>query len=338
MTSGRRLLLAASPVPAFSPTKSVKVINGYALVTLVGSGPRSRVHLAVSSASDVPFAVKSIPVGFDWTGLTLQREIRLHRWVDHPNLVKLHDVFHARRTQIAYLFFEWAAYGPLSAFVRQRLPEKTIAAIFAQVSAALAYLHSQGIVHHNVTPANILLFSGGVAKLSHLEICDSFETVDSIVGSPGYQAPEDFFDGQDDLVIDPVKEDVWSLGISIYETAFGRRPYQGNTVYEIMQNILNSTLEIPAGASQALRDLLVQMLDINPESRLTLEQVRNHRFFKEVERSFSLPTSPGDVPTLGRAIAMKEVTVCQCDENYTFEGTHRCHSWPEFLDRASQTR
>jgi serine/threonine-protein kinase 11 len=327
----------ALPRP-FSPVKPIQVVNGYALITLIGSGSRSRVHLAVRPGSNAPFAVKSVPVGFDWTGLTLQREIRLHRWVDHPNLVKLHQVFHARRTQTAYLFFEWAAYGSLSAFVEQSLPEKTVASIFTQVANALAHLHNQGIVHHNVKPSNILLFNGGVAKLSDLRICQSFESADSIVGSVGYQPPEKFFEGEDDCVVDPVKEDVWSLGISMYETAFGRRPYQGSTASEIAQDILSSALEIPSGTSDAFHDLLVRMLDANQATRLTLEQVRNHRFFEEADGAFALPGSPGAVPAFGRAGPLSEVAVCRCDEDYTFEGVHRCHSRAECRDRDSHSR
>jgi serine/threonine-protein kinase 11 len=334
MALTRRTLLLPHAVP--SPVKSVKVVNGYALVALLGYGSHSRVHLGIRRDSDAPLAVKSIAVGFNWTGFTLQREIRLHRRLSHPNIVKLLGAFHARRTQTAYLFFEWATFGALSGFVDQRLSEKVISAIFAQVSSALGYLHSQGIVHHDVKPANILLFRGGLAKLSDLGICHSFESVDSILGSPGYQAPEDFFDGQDDVVIDPVKEDVWSLGVSIYETAFGRLPYKGSTVYEVTRNIMNEPLEIPAGGSEALRDLLVRMLDRNPETRFTLEQARAHRFFKDVDETFSLPVSPEVIPMVTGGIALKEVAVCPCDENYTFEGTARCHSWPKFLDRASQ--
>jgi serine/threonine-protein kinase 11 len=321
--------MTADAIPA--PFSRTPVVNGYALVTHIGSGSRSQVHLAVRQGSITPFAVKSVPVGFDWTSFTLQREIRLHRWLTHPNLVKLHEVFHARRTQTAYLFLEWAAYGPLSAFVGQHLPEMTIASIFAQVASALAYLHGQGMVHPHVKPSNVLLFNG-IAKLSDLRICQPFESADSIVGSPLYQPPENFFEGEDDFVVDPVKEDVWSLGISMYETAFGRRPY------EMSQDILSAVLEIPSGISDDFRDLLVRMLDVNQESRLTLEQVRNHRFFKDVEPSFSLPGSPGDVPAVKSSLVLEEVAVCQCDEDYTFEGMHQSRSWVQFQDKESHSR
>jgi serine/threonine protein kinase len=252
--------------------------------------------------------------------------------------VKLHRVFHAKRTQIAYLFFEWAAYGSLSTFVRQKLSEKTVAAIFAQVSSGLAYLHSQGIVHHDIKPSNILLFAGGTAKLSDAGICHSCESADAAIGSPEYQPPEDFSDNQDDVVIDPVKEDVWGLGVSIYETAFGVLPWRGNTSHELARNILSSPLRIPNNGSEALRDLLLRMLDVNPEARFTLDEVRGHRFFKDADGTFSLPSSPQEVPARVSGALLKEIAVCPCDENYTFEGTARSHSWPRFLDSASQGR
>jgi serine/threonine protein kinase len=88
------------------PHKPLNVVNGYALVARLGSRPNPRMHLGVRSPREPPVAVKAVRVGVEWSGLAIQREIRLHRWADHPHLVKLHRVFHAPRTQTAYLFFE----------------------------------------------------------------------------------------------------------------------------------------------------------------------------------------------------------------------------------------
>jgi serine/threonine-protein kinase 11 len=332
---GSAIPQVADPAAASPEHKTFKLVNGYALVKVLGVGTHSRVHLAISPESQIPFAVKVVHLHLTCNRVVFQHEVRLHRRLDHPAVVKLHDAFFSKRFQSGYLFFEWAPYGPLSNFVRHGLPEKTVASIYAQVSIGLAYLHSEGIVHHDIKPANILLFPGGIAKVGDLSISRTFASADSILGSPGYQAPEDFFDDQDAVVIDPVKEDVWSLGISIYETFFGKLPFEGETVYEVTHNIVNSPIEFSGVASDRLQSLLRGMLDVNPKTRFTLEQVRDHPFFKDAEPTFSLPFPPMPVPEFNKSFILRVIPVCFYDESTTFEDARKSTSWNGLFDRIS---
>jgi serine/threonine-protein kinase 11 len=220
--------------------------------------------------------------------------------------------------------FEWAQYGALSSFVHRTLPEKTIAAIFAQIVSALAFFHGRGIPHNAVMPAHILLFSGGIAKLSGIGIWHSFEIGEVNAKSPDYVAPETF--SEDDSVIDPAKEDVWSMGVSMYEVAFGRLPRRGLKI------------EVPGSASEELRDLLGRMLEVNPEKRLTLEEVKEHQFLREAEQTFCLPATAREVPRMGRTVTLREVAVCQCDEEYTFDGPLPYRASSTRLDRVLRDR
>jgi hypothetical protein len=87
-------------------------------------------------------------------------------------------------------------------------------------------------------------------------------------------------------------------------------------------------LEIPDGTSDVLQDLLEGMLAVDPVTRLTLDEVRVHRFFKGVDATFSLPIGPQVVPKLSQDTTFKDIPVCECDEDYTFGGP----SWPKLLD------
>jgi serine/threonine-protein kinase 11 len=187
------------------------------------------------------------------------------------------------------------------------------------VTSGLAYLHGHGIAHRDIRPSNILLFGGGIAKLHDLGIGNSYDDNEIARGPPAYLPPEDLSDAPDDAMIDAVKEDVWALGISMYETAFGRLP--------------GETVEIPGSASGALRELLLGMLARDPGERMSLEEVIGHHFFKDAEEGFSLPGDPAVVPKVEQAAARKVISVCPCDEDYTFEGLVRFHSWPRFWSR-----
>jgi serine/threonine protein kinase len=73
--------------------------------------------------------------------------------------------------------------------------------------------------------------------------------------------------------------DVWSLGVSLFESAFGRLPFTGDTVYEIAAGIRSNPLAIPDSASAGLGNLLQKMLCVNPNERVSMTEVAAHEFF-----------------------------------------------------------
>jgi serine/threonine-protein kinase 11 len=318
-------LIADHVIPDNSKPKRIKKINQYALVEKLGAGSTSKVFLALDTSTDRPFAAKAVPVGgASHDGLGLQREIRMLRRFMHPNIVKLHEVLHSAKEHMAYLILEWASFGSLDGVV---LAPQVLASVFLQVCQGLSYLHSQGIVHHDIKPSNILLFEGGIAKLSDLGIGHTFASADFVVGSPAYQAPE-FFDDDDDAILDPVKEDVWSLGVTLFEVAFGYLPFQGENMYEISHRVKTSRLTIPSTAPPELADLLIKMLDVNPTSRLNLNEVIEHYFFAGSRPACVLPMIPHAEPKISSSRSLVPIPALICDENYTFSCAQRSQSWP----------
>jgi serine/threonine-protein kinase 11 len=296
--------------------RDIKRVNQYALVDTLGQSSQAKVYLALDVDRNLPYAAKAIAVGgMRNSGPALEREIRLLRRFDHPHIIKLHEVLHAKRQAVVYLILEWAPHGSLAA--NGGLPERTVAAIFRQICQGLSAIHGQGLVHHDIKPSNILLFTDGTAKLADFGVGHSLDSADTVIATPAYQAPE-FFDESADIVLDPIKEDIWSMGVSIYEAAFGALPFTGANVYEISWNVLHSPLPIPAHASGDLRDLLEKMLRPDPSKRISLGEVQAHRFLAEAPEKFELPTPPRAPPKVGAHRSMAYVVANVCDDTYTF--------------------
>jgi serine/threonine-protein kinase 11 len=314
------------------PEKHIKKINQYALLEVVGYGATSKVFMAYDTMTDKPLAAKAISLcDGKHDGFALEREIRILRRLNHPNIIKLHEVLYTAKRRMAYVILEWASFGSLQAVLGLTNESNDLAAIFKQVCAGLSYLHQQGMVHQDIKPSNILLFSGGIAKLSDFGIGHSFDSADAVIGTPAYQAPE-FFDDSGDVVLDPVKEDVWSLGISLYEAAFGKLPYEGDSVYQITWNMSHTPLIIPASASEPLRDLLSRMLEVEPAKRFNLTEVMSHPFISQAPDRFTLTIQPRNIPRMTPAKSMVDIAAVVCGEGFTFARRPRSLSWPEVED------
>jgi protein kinase len=118
----------------------------------------------------------------------------------------------------------------------------------------------------------------------------------------------------------------------MYETAFGNLPFTGSNVYEITRTIHDQKVEITESASGALRELLNKMLCVNPAERLTLKEVRAHRFFKQkmtmIEARARIP------PRVHRPASTTDIKVVVCDENYGFASTGKSSSWSGFYGQS----
>ena len=147
----------------------------------------------------------------------------------HPNIVTIYD-FGDEDGQ-PYIVMQYLDGDPLDELIRSNAPihicEKLN--ILEQVCAALAYAHSQGIIHRDVKPANIIVQKDGLAKLLDFGIARADDRMvdggvtrtGTMVGTPEYMAPERFEAG---TVIDG-RSDIFSAGVVLYETLTGVRPF-----------------------------------------------------------------------------------------------------------------
>jgi serine/threonine-protein kinase 11 len=305
--------------------------NQYLLVAKLGSGSCAKVHHAIDTSTNTRYAAKAVRLSHGRIGAAnaLEREIRILRLLDHPNIVKLHEVLHRSDPNIVYLIMDYATAGTIRGRV---LGEPDAAKIFVQVLHGLMYLHGHGFVHQDVKPSNILLFENGQVKLGDFGIGHSFQSADAVVGSPAYQAPE-FFDEDCDR-IDPVKEDLWSVGVALYEAVFGYLPFKGDTMFEIAASIREKPVEIPESASGELRDLLTNLLCVDPVARFDMEQALGHPFFDGAENK-AIAIS-GKSPQLKQSKSCVMISASVCDDGYSFapKPERAASSWPGEMSRS----
>jgi serine/threonine protein kinase len=204
-----------------------------------------------------------------------EREIQLLATLNHPGLISLHDagvhVF-GDETRL-YLVMELMSDPTLDVRMAEGpMPAHDVASIGAQVAEALAYIHSRGVVHRDVKPANILINDVAgmafhrVAKLTDFGIASfsggqQYTAEGVLLGTASYMSPEQVTRAP----ITPAS-DIYSLGLVLLEALTGERPFPGTAVESLAARI-NGNPIIPDSLAPQWRDLIRRMTERDPEKR-----------------------------------------------------------------------
>uniref|UniRef100_A0A6N2N2M8 Protein kinase domain-containing protein n=1 Tax=Salix viminalis TaxID=40686 RepID=A0A6N2N2M8_SALVM len=191
------------------------------------------------------------------------------------------------------LFHSWKAG---SFFTKQFVGTVFIPSLYC--SAGLQVLQEKHLIHRDLKPQNLLLSSNDLTP--QLKIGDfgfarsltSSDLADTLCGSPLYMAPEIIQNKKYDA-----KADLWSVGAVLFQLVTGKPPFDGNSQYQLFQNILTSTeLRFPQGALEELHpdcvDLCRGLLRRNPVERLTFKEFFNHKFLGDPMLLVSAKSSP----------------------------------------------
>jgi serine/threonine protein kinase len=249
------------------------VIDGrYRLERLLGTGGMSEVWLAEDERLGRQVAVKIIRDTGEDLGGTIEREARLVARLQHPNIVSVFDAGQQDGNQ--YLVAEYIEGSSLRDVLqaRGRLTEAEAVRYGIQVARALQYAHSQGIVHCDVKPENILISSQGIAKVTDFGVADMVtRTVTpaearDILGTIAYLAPEVIQGAPADA-----RSDIYSLGLTIYELVAGRLPFTGASAAAIAGQRLGTPVAplrtFAADASRGLEVVLARAVALSPADR-----------------------------------------------------------------------
>jgi len=251
----------------------------YELRSLLGVGGMAEVYQARDLRLNRDVAVKLFDDRTLDDPLTLARaraETRIMARLSHPHLVGLYDAYFPEAgtpvrfrgaRALAYLVMELVGGPVLSAAIRDRpMPPREVAQVGAGLAAALAYVHSAGVVHRDLKPANVLLSADGTGKLADFGIAvlgeDSRHTSTGvIVGTAGYLAPEQIRGGPATTA-----SDVHALGLVLLECLTGQREYLGTGVQSAVAR-LHRAPALPADLSAGWSELLMGLTDDDPDRR-----------------------------------------------------------------------
>jgi serine/threonine protein kinase len=311
------------PDPCTFPSH-IRKINNYLLTAKIGSGSSSTVYLGIDTTTNLQVAVKRIKLcdlarsdnGFG----QLEREIQLIRRFDHPHILKLIEVLHDNLNAEVYIILEYAQKGSLGGYIArgQPLSKDAVFGIVHQIAIALKYLHSLGYVHQDIKPGNVLINATGQALLADFGIGHTFASAGMVVGSPAFQAPEaldDRYEEQDESLSDgPQKEDVWALGVTLYQLLFMTLPYFGRNLYEVVNDIKGRPLKIPEGTDRETIELLNGMLAVDPKMRFGIEDLLRNPLLNH-DRRYELPPEPQLVLKKGSVVCCRAEV---CEEGFSF--------------------
>lgn len=210
----------------------------------------------------------------------LRMEIKIAKNTDHPNLVRLIEVL--EEEEKIYLVFEFCECGDLTKHFQKVgvLDEVQTRDFLTQIISGLGYLHSQNIIHRDLKPQNILITKvDGKPQLKIADFGFAKETQpqdmsSTICGSPLYMSPQLL-----NMTEYSPKADIWSLGVIMYEMVTGNKPIEANNQFELMHNVRNHKIRIPAFLSGNCKSLLKGLLRKEEGKRLDINDVLTHPFF-----------------------------------------------------------
>lgn len=277
----------SGPSPAITAGISSQnaLLAKYEMGKLLGYGAFAKVYHARNILTGQSVAIKAISKKkLDGRGLmsNIKREISIMRLLRHPHIVRLYEVL-ATKTKI-YFVMEFVKGGELFAkVVKGRFSEDRSRRYFQQLISAVGYCHSRGVFHRDLKPENLLLDENEDLKVSDFGLSAVKEQTQSdgllhtLCGTPAYVAPEILtkrgYEG--------VKVDVWSCGVILYVLNAGYLPFNDPNLMEMYRKIYKGEFRCPKWMSPDLRRFLSRLLDTNPRTRITVDEIIHDPWFSK---------------------------------------------------------
>jgi len=272
-------------MPSDAPkTAAEPRIAGYRIEGVLGRGATGTVYRARQTSVDRAVALKVLHPDLVGTRaeLRLQREARTTARLAHPNIISAIDMGESEGRW--WYAMELVDGVSLSERLREKpLNEREALRLFTPLADALQHAFEQGVVHRDIKPANILIERGGRALLVDLGLAAAEDDPaltrgGGTLGTPHYISPEQARDPKDA----DTQSDLWSLGATLYHAVTGRPPFQGDSVAEILSNVLYARIDDPREMAEDLSSGFVLVL------RKCLTRDRAFRYATPAELSADL--------------------------------------------------
>ncbi|KAF2729415.1 Pkinase-domain-containing protein [Polyplosphaeria fusca] len=308
--------------------------GNYILGQTLGEGEFGKVKMGWKKDSSVEVAIKLIrreTLGNNTNRLQkIYREIHILRGLEHPNIVRLHEMVETERH--IGIILEYASGGELFDYIlnHRYLKDGAARRLFAQLISGVGYLHKRGIVHRDLKLENLLLDRNRNIIITDFGFANTFDPNDDLseeieynlgnkefvrsmgleattdghrrgdlmqtsCGSPCYAAPELVVS---DSLYTGRKVDVWSCGVILYAMLAGYLPFdddpdnpEGDNINLLYKYIVSTPLTFPEYVTPHARDLLKRILVPDPRKRADLFEVARHSWLNDYAHVVSFITS-----------------------------------------------
>jgi len=282
---------------------SLQRIGHYRLGKNLGIGSFGKVRLAEHQLTGHKVAVKILNRGrirqleMDEK---VRREIKILKLFYHPHIIRLYEVIYTP-TDI-YMVMEFVPGGELFDFIvsNGRLAEPRARTMFQQLVSGVEYCHQHMVVHRDLKPENLLLDAEQQLRIADFGLSNVMKDGDffkTSCGSPNYAAPE-VISGK--LYAGP-EVDVWSCGVILYALLCGSLPFDDESIPNLFKKIKGGIFTLPGHMSDDIKDLISRMLVVDPLLRITIPEIRRHRWFTEALPLY-LSVTPDQIMSQFRAL------------------------------------
>ncbi|KRX04158.1 Protein kinase-like domain [Pseudocohnilembus persalinus] len=263
---------------------------------VIGTGQQGFVYLGQNkNKPEQKFAVKIIEMDkSDRIKLqTIVNELKVMEKFDSPYIVKLISKFKSNNNM--YIIMEYCEQGNLQSYLNNcpQIPEEQILKFLAQIIQGYQQLVQKNVIHRDLKPENIFLHNNkaliGDFGLAHLLQTENggtrLDKYMTVAGSPNYRSPQLLYENEEKIVYANNKCDVWSLGVISYEASQKQKPWTGNTIQELKQNIKTKQLQFKRPISLEFKRLIQSMLQYREDKRISWEQLYKNELIQQYMQS-----------------------------------------------------
>ena len=304
-----------------------KLDGRYEITELIGEGGMADVYKAVDVVDGKEVAVKILKKEFAESEEFLRRfrnESKAIAVLSHPNIVKIYDVGFSEKIQ--FIVMEYIDGITLKEYMESErvLNWKDSVHFVTQILRALQHAHERGIVHRDIKPQNIMMFTDGTIKVMDFGIAkfareEGRTATDQAIGTVHYISPEQ---ARGDVT--DAKSDLYSVGVMLYEMLTGQKPFDTDNPVSIavmhMQNIAELPRHINPDIPEPIEEIIVHAMEKNPDDRYQTanEMIRDiDRFKADPYVNFGyIKKSPEESTRYFSAVQNPDSSVYEDEEEY----------------------
>ncbi|KAG1797549.1 kinase-like domain-containing protein [Suillus variegatus] len=246
----------------------------------IGEGSSGRVRIARHSKTGQCAAVKIVSQNVLVNSITklvdsaehillsIEREIVIMKFIDHPNIMRLYDVWKTS----SELFYYLCNKGQLSTF--------EALGYFQKIISAIDYCHRLNIARRDLKPENLLMDQNKNIKVADFGMAawqarSKNGLLQTACGSPHYAAPEVIMGKE----YNGRASDIWSCGVNLFALLVGRLPFDDEDLPTLLDKIKSGKFDMPAGIDLLAKDLITKMLQKDVVKRITIPEIFAHPFY-----------------------------------------------------------